>query len=68
MPKTIEAIYEHGVFKPVSAVDIKEHAIVHLIVEEAESIAKATSGIIPAKSKQAVDIIALDPEFLSEEA
>lgn len=68
MPKTIEAIYEHGVFKPVSAVDIKEHAKVHLIVEEAKGIVKATSGIIPAKNKQTVDIIALEPEFLSEEA
>ena len=68
MPKTIEAIYEHGVFKPVSAVDIREHAKVRRIAEEAKSIAKATSGMIPAKNKQAVDIIALEPEFLSEEA
>lgn len=68
MPKTIEAIYENGVFKPISSVDIQEHAKVHLIVKEAESIAKATSGIIPAKSKKAVNTIALEPEFLSEEA
>ncbi len=68
MPKTIEAIYENGVFKPISAIDIKEHAKVHLIVEEAQSTAKATSGIIPAKNREAVDTIALEPEFLSEEA
>jgi predicted DNA-binding antitoxin AbrB/MazE fold protein len=68
MPKTIEAIYENGVFKPVSAVDIKERALVRLIVEEAKSIALATSGIIPAKNRESVDKIALEPEFLPEEA
>ncbi len=68
MRKTIEAIYENGVFRPVTAVDIKEHAMVRLIIKEAKSIAMATSGIIPAKSKEAVDKIALEPEFLPEEA
>jgi predicted DNA-binding antitoxin AbrB/MazE fold protein len=68
MSKTIEAIYENGVFKPVSAVEIKEHTLVHLIIEDAKSVAMSTSGIIPARSKQAVDEIALEPEFLPEEA
>jgi predicted DNA-binding antitoxin AbrB/MazE fold protein len=68
MPKTIEAIYENGVFKPVSPVEIGEHEIVRLIIEEVKSIAMTTSGIIPAKSREAVDKIALDPEFLPEEA
>jgi predicted DNA-binding antitoxin AbrB/MazE fold protein len=68
MPKTIEAIYENGVFKPVSTVDIKEHAIVRLIIEEAKSIAMATSGMIPSKNSESVDKIALEPEFLPEEA
>jgi len=26
MSKTIEAVYENGVFKPVSSVEIKDHA------------------------------------------
>ena len=68
MPKTIEAIYENGVFKPISAVDIKERAVVRLIIEEAKSIAMATSGIIPAKNRDSIDIIALEPDFLPEEA
>jgi len=68
MPKTIEAIYENGVFKPFSPVEITEHEIVRLIIEGSRSIAIATSGIIPAKSRQAVDKIALAPEFLPEEA
>ena len=68
MPKTIEAIYENGVFKPISAVDIKERAKVRLIIEEAKSIAMATSGIIPAKNRDSIDIISLEPDFLPEEA
>jgi len=68
MPKTIEAVYENGVFKPVSRVEVKEHSIVRLIIEEAASIARATSGIIPAKSSESIDQIALDTEFLPEEA
>lgn len=68
MPKTIEAIYENGVFKPISAVKIVEHAKVRLIIEEAKSIAMSTSGIVPARDKQTVDKIALEPEFLPEEA
>lgn len=68
MPKTVEAIYENGVFKPVSPVEIKEHKIVRLIIEETKNIALVTSGIIPAKSREIIDKIAMEPEFLPEEA
>lgn len=34
MTKTIDAIYENGVFKPVKALDISEHERVTLIIEE----------------------------------
>ena len=68
MPKVIDAVYENGVFKPVSAVAIKEHTKVHLTIEETESVAFATSGTIPARNKKTVDDIALEPEFLPEEA
>ncbi len=68
MPKIIDAVYENGVFKPISTVEIKEHTKVHLTIEETESIAFATSGIVPARDRQSVDEIALEPEFLIEEA
>ena len=68
MSKVIDAVYENGVFKPLGKVEIKEHERVHLIIEEAESIAMATSGIIPARDSKTVDAIALEPEFLPEEA
>lgn len=67
MGKTIEAIYENGVFKPTSAVDIKDHARVRITIENAKSVALSTSGIIPAKDAQTINKIALEPEFLSEE-
>lgn len=68
MHRTIEAIYENGVFKPTSPIPIKEHVRVHLIIEEAESVALATSGMVPARNDEAVEMIALEPEFLPEEA
>jgi predicted DNA-binding antitoxin AbrB/MazE fold protein len=68
MPKTIEAVYENGVFKPVSSVEIKDHAIVRLIIEEAKGVAIATSGMIPSKNKETINRIALEPEFSPDEA
>lgn len=67
MQKHIEAIYENGAFKPVSHIAVREHKRVHLIIEEAESVAMATSGMIPARNSKTVDTIALEPEFLPEE-
>jgi hypothetical protein len=36
---------------------------VRLIIEEAKGVAAASSGMISARSKEAVNRIALDPEF-----
>lgn len=68
MPKVIDAVFEDGVFKPISTVEIREHTKVHLTFEETESIAFATSGTVPARNRQSVDDIAIEPDFLTEEA
>ncbi len=68
MSKVIDAVYENGVFKPISTIAIREHTKVHLTIEEAESVAFSTSGMIPTRNKKSVDDIALEPEFLLEEA
>lgn len=34
MPKTVEAIFENGVLKPVAPLHIPEHKLVHLIIQE----------------------------------
>ncbi len=68
MPRVIDAVFEDGVFKPTSTVEIKEHTKVHLVIEETKSVALATSGIVPARNRQTADDIALEPEYLIEEA
>ena len=70
MSKVIDAIYENGVFKPLEKVTLKEHERVHIVIEKPEKIestATATSGMIPVRNNEVVDIIALEPEFLPEE-
>ncbi|PIV82885.1 MAG: hypothetical protein COW52_11205, partial [Nitrospirae bacterium CG17_big_fil_post_rev_8_21_14_2_50_50_9] len=68
MPKTIDAVYENGVFKPEGTIAFKEHTKVRLIVEDIRSVALSTSGIIPSRNSRYADSIAVDPEFLFEEA
>lgn len=68
MPRTIEAIYENGVLKPLSVLDLKEHERVKIILEKTESVARASSGILKGLDDKTIDEIALSPEFLPEEA
>jgi predicted DNA-binding antitoxin AbrB/MazE fold protein len=68
MSKTIEAIYENGVLKPLNTIDLKEHEKVKIVIVKVESTAKATSGIIKGLDDKTIDEIALSPEFLPEEA
>jgi predicted DNA-binding antitoxin AbrB/MazE fold protein len=67
MAKTIEAIYENGVLKPLSGLNLKEHERVKIILEKVESVARATSGMIKGLDDKIIDEIALSPEFLPEE-
>lgn len=67
MHKTVEAVYENGVFKPISTFAMPEHIRVRLTVEDSASVALATSGIIPAKNQKTIDEIAISPEFLPDE-
>lgn len=67
MARTIDAIYEDGIFKPLSTLDLRDHTRVRLTIEEGESVAKTTSGIIIPRHGDIVDKIALEPEFLPEE-
>ncbi|OGW13647.1 MAG: hypothetical protein A2W77_05880 [Nitrospinae bacterium RIFCSPLOWO2_12_39_16] len=36
MPKTIEAVYEDGVLKPIDHLPLKNHQQVHIIIEPCE--------------------------------
>ena len=48
MPRTIEAVYEDGVFKPAIALDIPEHKKITLTIEEET---EKLSGIMYLASK-----------------
>lgn len=74
MHKTVEAIYENGVFKPVSPIPIiKDHAKVHLVIKEAEEpseILTLASRIYKGLSKkdiEDVEAIALDRSCFSRD-
>lgn len=46
MPKTIKAIYEEGVFKPINKPDIAEHQQVNLFVVPGEEIVTIPSSVL----------------------
>ena len=53
MSRTIEAIYEKGIFIPLKEVNIEERKIVKLIIEEVESkekIIETSFGILKGKN------------------
>lgn len=68
MAKAIEAIYEGGVLKPLSSLNLKEREKVRITLEEKESAVRTTSGMFSSLDDKIIDEIALSPEFLPEEA
>jgi predicted DNA-binding antitoxin AbrB/MazE fold protein len=42
MTTTVEAIYENGVFRPLAAIPLREHAAVRLVVHSVEDAPKST--------------------------
>ncbi len=65
---TIEAIYENGVLKPLSPIELKEHEKVIITIEKGTSAVRASSGMFNSLDDSSINEIALSPEFLSEEA
>jgi predicted DNA-binding antitoxin AbrB/MazE fold protein len=68
MSRNIEAVYEDGVLKPLSPLDLKDHERVKLTVEEERSTVRATSGMFSGISDSVIEEVALSPEFFPEEA
>jgi len=68
MPKNIEAVYEDGVLKPLSPLNLKEHEKARITLEEGVSVVRATSGIFSGLDDSTIDEIALSPKFLPEES
>ena len=51
MNKTISAIYEHGVIRPLKKLPLSEHQRIKLQIAIPESTAKATKAIIYVKRR-----------------
>lgn len=62
MRRTIEVVYENGVFKPLGKIDLKEHQRIEIFIKEKGSIAKRSQGIVKAAS-DAIEEVALNPEY-----
>ncbi len=60
MPKTIEAIYEDGVFKPLKKIRLKEHEKVELSV--------LTGAESDAATRKALSIIGIGKSNLTDSA
>ncbi len=67
MSRNIEAVYEDGVLKPLSPLNLKEHEKVRISLE-GESVVRATSGTFYGLDDKAIDEIALSPRYLPEES
>lgn len=65
MHKTIDAIYENGVIKPLEKLDISESKKIKITIEMTESIVASTKAIIKADPDVVRDV-ALNEEYLHD--
>ena len=49
MPKTIEVVYENGVFKPLEKVNLPDKTRLKIRIEDIESLLDEFSGLIESK-------------------
>ena len=67
MPRSIEVVYENGVLKPLSALKLREHEKLRIILDEGKGTVKATSGMFSGLDDSTINEVALSPEFIPEE-
>jgi predicted DNA-binding antitoxin AbrB/MazE fold protein len=65
MHKTIDAIYENGVIKPLKRLDISESQKIKITIETIENIVASTKAIIKA-DPDVVRHVAVSDEYLSD--
>ena len=68
MPRVIKAVYENGMFKPVGKINLREHQQVEIVLSEMSSVTQNTQEILKGLDDDAINDIALSPEFLPEES
>jgi len=65
MHKTIDAIYENGVIKPLERLDISESKKIKITIEATENIVASTKAIIKA-DPDVVLHVAVSDEYLQD--
>jgi predicted DNA-binding antitoxin AbrB/MazE fold protein len=65
MGKTIQAIFESGLLRPLEPLSFRESQRVILTIEVAPSLADETQGLIPARP-EVVKEVAESDEYLAE--
>jgi predicted DNA-binding antitoxin AbrB/MazE fold protein len=65
MVKTINAIYENGVLRPLEKMDLKESQRLKLILEVVPSVVEETQALIRARA-EVVQEVAEHEEYLPE--
>ena len=69
MTITVEAIYESGVLRPVQPLPLKEQERVQVTIHQGDSpLLRAYAILGWTRDAETLERIALDPEFLPEEA
>ncbi len=66
MTKTVEAIYENGIFKPVKKVNIPEHERVKLIVSPVEEDEREIKKIVERQRKALLEIAGIGDSGLGD--
>lgn len=68
MSLTVEAVYEKGGLRPVKPLPLQEHAKVQVTIETPPDILECYGLMGWKGDAETLERIALDPEFLPEEA
>ncbi|MBI5788519.1 MAG: antitoxin family protein [Candidatus Schekmanbacteria bacterium] len=59
MPKTIEAVYENGVFKPVKKIKLPEHELVKLVITPLYEDEEAVKRLVEKQKKALKKVIGI---------
>lgn len=60
-PLVFEATYENGVLRPVQPLPLEENQQLRITIDAANSLVRATAGLIPCSDAKLIEHIALDP-------
>lgn len=62
MAISVEAIYEHGVLRPVQPLDLREHEKVHITVERAATT-EPVAGVVQCRDSALIEWAASDADL-----